>query len=60
MKLKGKYIVPNLDTPKVNELPKKYRKIVTQEEWVGFVTHTATDEYKVVISHLHLSLYVIS
>ena len=61
MKLKEYYILPNLDTPsKMNERPQKDTTIMTQEEWVGFVTHMATDEYKVLISYLYLSLYDIS
>ena len=61
MKLREKYILPNLDTPsKMNERPQKYSTIMTQEEWAAFVTYTASNEYKVLISHLYLSLYVIS
>lgn len=55
MKLREKYILPNLDTPeKMNERPEKYSTIVTQEQWVEFVTYTTTNEYKVLISHLYL------
>jgi hypothetical protein len=54
MKLNQKYIVPNQETPsKLNERLEKYSKIMTPEEWAGFVTHTNTDEYKVLISHLY-------
>ena len=57
MKLREKYIFPNLDNPsKMNELPQKYSAIVNTEEWDAFVKYTATDAYKVLISHLFLSL----
>ncbi|GKC59440.1 hypothetical protein Tco_1087038 [Tanacetum coccineum] len=47
MKLREKYILPNLDTPsKLNELPKNYSAIVNAEEWAAFVNYTATDAYK--------------
>ncbi|GJU66643.1 hypothetical protein Tco_1252902 [Tanacetum coccineum] len=47
MKLREKYILPNLDTPlKLNELPKNYSAIVNTEEWAAFVNYTATDAYK--------------
>ncbi|GJW12151.1 hypothetical protein Tco_1577978 [Tanacetum coccineum] len=37
MKLREKYILPNLNTPsKLNELPTKYSAIVKAEEWVDF------------------------
>ncbi|GJT47428.1 hypothetical protein Tco_0956143 [Tanacetum coccineum] len=36
MKLREKYILPNLNTPsKLNELPAKYSAIVIAKEWVG-------------------------
>ena len=61
MKLREKYILPNLDTPlKLNERPVKYSTIMTPEQWAEFVTYTTTEAYKVLISHLYLSLYVIS
>nr|GEV93477.1 hypothetical protein [Tanacetum cinerariifolium] len=61
MKLREKYILPNLNTPsKLNELPAQYSAIVKAEEWVEFVNYTTTDAYKGLISHLYLSLYVIS
>nr|GEX78467.1 hypothetical protein [Tanacetum cinerariifolium] len=38
MKLREKYILPNLNTPsKLNELPTKYSAIVKAEEWVEFI-----------------------
>ncbi|GJX96686.1 putative reverse transcriptase domain-containing protein [Tanacetum coccineum] len=47
MKLREKYILPNLNTPsKLNELPAKYSAIVKAEEWVEFVNYTTTDAYK--------------
>nr|GEX69349.1 hypothetical protein [Tanacetum cinerariifolium]GEX70333.1 hypothetical protein [Tanacetum cinerariifolium] len=47
MKLREKYILPNLNTPsKLNELPTKYSAIVKAEEWVEFVNNTTTDAYK--------------
>ncbi|GJW15014.1 reverse transcriptase domain-containing protein [Tanacetum coccineum] len=47
MKLREKYILPNLNTPlKLNELPAKYSAIVKVEEWVEFVNYTTTDAYK--------------
>ncbi|GJT87250.1 ribonuclease H-like domain, reverse transcriptase, RNA-dependent DNA polymerase, partial [Tanacetum coccineum] len=47
MKLREKYILPNLNTPlKQNELPAKYSAIVKAEEWVEFVNYTTTDAYK--------------
>lgn len=34
MKLREKYILPNLDTPeKMNERPEKYSTIMTQKQW---------------------------
>lgn len=61
MKLREKYILPNLDTPsKLNERPVKYSTIMTQEDWAEFVTYTTTEAYKVLITHLYSSLYVIS
>ena len=60
-KLMEKYILPNDETPsKLNERPEKYSTYIKVEEWVAFVTYTTSDEYKVLISHLYLSLYVIS
>ena len=54
MKLRERYILPNLDTPsKMNERPEKYTTIMSQEEWVEFVTYTSTEAYKVLISHLY-------
>ncbi|GJR50369.1 hypothetical protein Tco_1400890 [Tanacetum coccineum] len=48
MKLREKYILPNLNTPsKLNELPAKYSAIVKAEEWVEFVNYTTTDAYKI-------------
>ncbi|GJV62585.1 hypothetical protein Tco_1473413 [Tanacetum coccineum] len=48
MKLREKYILPNLNTPsKLNELPAKYSTIVKAEEWVEFVNYTTTDAYKI-------------
>ncbi|GJS49381.1 hypothetical protein Tco_0599502 [Tanacetum coccineum] len=48
MKLRQKYILPNLNTPsKLNELPAKYSAIVKAEEWVEFVNYTTTDAYKI-------------
>nr|GEV74822.1 hypothetical protein [Tanacetum cinerariifolium] len=47
MKLREKYILPNLNTPlKLNELPAKYSAIVKVEEWVEFVNYTTTYTYK--------------
>ncbi|GKD13407.1 hypothetical protein Tco_1197814, partial [Tanacetum coccineum] len=47
MKLRVKYILPNLNTPsKLNELPAKYSEIAKAEEWVKFVNYTTTDPYK--------------
>nr|GEV81250.1 hypothetical protein [Tanacetum cinerariifolium] len=47
MKLREKYILPNLNTPtKLNELPTKYSAIVKAEEWVEFVNYMTTDVYK--------------
>ncbi|GJW37648.1 retrovirus-related pol polyprotein from transposon TNT 1-94 [Tanacetum coccineum] len=47
MKLREKYILPNLNTPsKLNELPAKYSTIVKAKEWVEFVNYTTTDVYK--------------
>ncbi|GJW69672.1 hypothetical protein Tco_0126589 [Tanacetum coccineum] len=47
MKLREKYILPNLNTPlKLNELPAKYSAIMKVEEWVEFVNYTTTDAYK--------------
>ncbi|GKE32951.1 hypothetical protein Tco_1452273, partial [Tanacetum coccineum] len=47
VKLREKYILPNLNTPsKLNELPAKYSIIVKAEEWVEFVNYTTTDAYK--------------
>ncbi|GJV89821.1 hypothetical protein Tco_1533759, partial [Tanacetum coccineum] len=47
MKLREKYILPNLNTPsKLNELPAKYSEIVKAEEWVEFVNYTTTEAYK--------------
>ncbi|GKB07829.1 ribonuclease H-like domain, reverse transcriptase, RNA-dependent DNA polymerase [Tanacetum coccineum] len=47
MKLREKYILPNLNTPsKLNELPAKYSAIVKAEEWVEFVNYTTTEAYK--------------
>ncbi|GKD75988.1 retrovirus-related pol polyprotein from transposon TNT 1-94, partial [Tanacetum coccineum] len=47
MKLREKYILPNLDTPsKLNELSKNYSAIMNAEEWAAFVNYTATDAYK--------------
>nr|GEX00588.1 hypothetical protein [Tanacetum cinerariifolium] len=47
MKLREKYILPNLNTPsKLNELLTKYSAIVKAEEWVEFVNYTTTDAYK--------------
>nr|GEX07062.1 hypothetical protein [Tanacetum cinerariifolium] len=47
MKLREKYILPNLNTPlKLNELPAKYSAIVKAEKWVEFVNYTTTDTYK--------------
>nr|GEU49844.1 ribonuclease H-like domain, reverse transcriptase, RNA-dependent DNA polymerase [Tanacetum cinerariifolium] len=47
MKLREKYILPNLNTPsKLNELPAKYSAIVKVEEWVEFVNYMTTDAYK--------------
>nr|GEU51441.1 hypothetical protein [Tanacetum cinerariifolium] len=48
MKLREKYILPNLITPsKLNELLAKYSAIVKAEEWVEFVNYTTTDAYKI-------------
>nr|GEV41878.1 hypothetical protein [Tanacetum cinerariifolium] len=48
MKLREKYILPNLNTPsKLNELLAKYSAIVKSEEWVEFVNYTTTDAYKI-------------
>nr|GEV80176.1 hypothetical protein [Tanacetum cinerariifolium] len=47
MKLREKYILPNLNTPsKLNELSAKYSAIVKAEEWVEFVNYTTTYAYK--------------
>nr|GEX97498.1 hypothetical protein [Tanacetum cinerariifolium] len=47
MKLREKYILPNLNTPsKLNELPAKYSAIVKAEEWFEFANYTTTDAYK--------------
>nr|GEW48030.1 hypothetical protein [Tanacetum cinerariifolium] len=47
MKLREKYILPNVNTPsKLNELPTKYSAIMKAEEWVEFVNYTTTDAYK--------------
>nr|GEU43722.1 hypothetical protein [Tanacetum cinerariifolium] len=47
MKLREKYILPNLNTPlKLNELSAKYSEIMKAEEWVEFVNYTTTDAYK--------------
>nr|GEW01342.1 hypothetical protein [Tanacetum cinerariifolium] len=47
MKLREKYILPNLNTPsKLNELLAKYSAIVKAEEWVEFVKYTTIDAYK--------------
>nr|GEV41875.1 hypothetical protein [Tanacetum cinerariifolium] len=47
MKLREKYILPNLNTPsKLNELLTKYSAIMKVEEWVEFVNYTTTDAYK--------------
>ena len=54
-----KYILPNLDTPsKLNEVPLKYATILKAEEWVNFVKHTATEEFKVLITHIYLTPYI--
>nr|GEU50380.1 retrovirus-related Pol polyprotein from transposon TNT 1-94 [Tanacetum cinerariifolium] len=48
MKLKEKYILPNLNTPsKLNELPTKYSAIMKEKEWVEFVNYTIIDAYKI-------------
>ncbi|PWA40198.1 transposase, Ptta/En/Spm, Transposase, Tnp1/En/Spm-like protein [Artemisia annua] len=47
-KLTEKYILPNQNTlSKLNEVPAKYTPILKAEDWVNFVKHTATEEYKV-------------
>nr|GEY14861.1 hypothetical protein [Tanacetum cinerariifolium] len=47
MKLRYKYILPNLNTPsKLNEIPVKYSTIAKLEEWVEFVNYTTTVAYK--------------
>nr|GEX36082.1 hypothetical protein [Tanacetum cinerariifolium] len=47
MKLREKYILPNLNTPsKLNELSAKYSAIVKAKEWAKFVNYTTTDAYK--------------
>ncbi|GJT45820.1 hypothetical protein Tco_0954535 [Tanacetum coccineum] len=47
MKLREKYILPNLNTPsKLNKLPAQYSATVKAEEWVEFVNYTTTDAYK--------------
>ncbi|GJR52634.1 hypothetical protein Tco_1403155 [Tanacetum coccineum] len=47
-KLRQTYILPNQDTPsKLNEVPVKYSAILKAEDWVNFVTYTATEEYKI-------------
>ncbi|GKE01661.1 hypothetical protein Tco_1389644 [Tanacetum coccineum] len=44
MKLREKYILPNLNTPSnPNELSAKYSAIVKAEEWAEFVNYTTTD-----------------
>nr|GEU82617.1 hypothetical protein [Tanacetum cinerariifolium] len=61
MKLREKYMLPNLNTPsKLNELLDKNSAIVKAQEWGESVNYTTTDAYKVLTSHLYLSLYVIS
>nr|GEV89175.1 hypothetical protein [Tanacetum cinerariifolium] len=47
MKLREKYILPNLNTPsKLNELPAKYSATVKAEESVEFVNYTTVDAHK--------------
>nr|GEV78703.1 hypothetical protein [Tanacetum cinerariifolium] len=47
MKLREKYILPNLNTlSKLNELLAKYSAIVKAKEWVKFVNYTTTNAYK--------------
>ncbi|GJT05535.1 hypothetical protein Tco_0839997 [Tanacetum coccineum] len=47
IKLREKYILPNLDTPsKLNELLKNYSAIVNAEEGAAFVNYTASNAYK--------------
>nr|GEZ08715.1 hypothetical protein [Tanacetum cinerariifolium] len=47
MKLREKYILPNLNTPsKLNELPAKYSAIVKAKKWFDFVNYMTTDAYK--------------
>nr|GEV92983.1 hypothetical protein [Tanacetum cinerariifolium] len=47
MKIREKYILPNLNTPpKLNELPAKYSAIMKAEELVEFVNYITTDAYK--------------
>nr|GEY87335.1 hypothetical protein [Tanacetum cinerariifolium] len=48
MKLREKYILPNLNTPsKLNELPAKYSVFVKAKEWVEFVNYITTNAYKI-------------
>ena len=58
-KLRHSYIFPNQYTPsKLNEVPLKYATILKAEEWVNFVKHTATEEFKVLITHIYLTPYI--
>ena len=51
-KLTQKYILPNLETPsKLNEAPTNYKTIIKADDWVNFVNYTASEEFKVLISH---------
>ena len=59
MKLRQTYILPNQDTPsKLNEVPAKYTAILKAEDWVNFVNYTATEEYRVLITHFYLTPYI--
>lgn len=58
-KLAQNYILPNQNTPsKQNEVPAKYSAIIKAEDWINFVKYTATEEYKVLISHFYSSLSI--
>jgi hypothetical protein len=51
-KLIEKYILPNRENLTVlNQVPAMYTAIVNADDWVNFVNYTASDEFKVLISH---------
>lgn len=46
-KLRESYILPNLNTPAVNEVPMKFSAFVHAPEWNSFVEYTSTEDYQV-------------